>query len=286
MSQSLPPFRFVVLTDVHFVAPGRRLYALDPAERLRAAIDTINRDHRDIGLVIVTGDLAHWGEAEAYRGLADLLAGLAAPVVLMLGNHDRRDAFRAVFPAADRDAAGFVQGVRRLDAATLVTLDTLDEVAPNHEGLLCRDRLAFLEEALATAPHDKPLLLFQHHPPLDTGQPYMDRIKLRNGDEEWAVIERTRRPDYLFMGHVHRPIAGSWRGIPFHIQRALAHQVAFDLETADHIPGSHETPDYALVTVRGGSIVVHQRSFLYAGPHFSLHDQRAQGAQSLDRLIA
>lgn len=278
--------QFIVLTDTHFVPPGCRIYALDPAERLQAAVAAINRDHPAVAFVIVTGDLAHWGEPAAYTSLSAVLAGFTVPVMLMMGNHDRRDAFRLAFPAADRDAAGFVQGVRRLEAATLVTLDTLDEAAPNHEGLLCRHRLAFLEEALATAPEDKPLLLFQHHPPLDTGQPYMDRIKLSNGEDEWAVIERTRRPDYLFMGHVHRPIAGVWRGVPFHIQRSLAHQVAFDLATADHIPGSHEQPDYSLVSVQGGSIVIHQCSFLYAGPRFSLHDKQAQAAQTVEDLEA
>lgn len=285
----MPPaarMQFVVLTDTHFVPPGRKLYALDPAERLRAAVEAINRDHKGIAFVIITGDLAHWGEEAAHRSLSSVIAGFAAPVVLLMGNHDKRGPFREMFPHADRDAADFVQSVQPFEAATIVTLDTLDEAAPDHEGILCRDRLAFLEEALSTAPADKPLLLFQHHPPFDTGLRYMDRIKLRNGEDEWAVIERRRRPDYLFMGHVHRPIAGSWRGIPFHIQRALAHQVAFDLETADHIPGNHEPPDYSLVSVQGGSIVIHQCSFLYAGPRFSLHDRRALAAQTLEELKA
>ena len=55
--------KFVILTDTHFVARGRKLYGLDPTERLVAAIDRIDRDHPDISFVIVTGDLAHWGEA-------------------------------------------------------------------------------------------------------------------------------------------------------------------------------------------------------------------------------
>ena len=66
--------KFVVLTDTHFVARGRRIYGLDPAERLAAAIACINRDHRDLAFVIVTGDLAHWGEDAAYEHLADVLA--------------------------------------------------------------------------------------------------------------------------------------------------------------------------------------------------------------------
>lgn len=267
--------KFVVLTDTHFVARGRKIYGLDPTERLSTAVACINRDHSDISFVVVTGDLAHWGEEAAYDNLADVLALLEAPTILLMGNHDRRDAFGRYFPGVPRDANGFVQTMQVFDDATVVTLDTLNEAAPNHEGLLCEQRLAFLEQALAAAPGDRPLLLFQHHPPFDTGLRYMDTIRLANPEAEWEVIARTRRPDYLFMGHLHRPIAGVWRGIPFHIQRALAHQVAFDLETDDHIPGSHEAPDYSHVTVTDDRIVIHQCSFLYDGPRFSLHDRAA-----------
>ncbi len=59
--------KFVILTDTHFVARGRKIYGLDPAERLAAAIEVIIRDHRDLAFVIVTGDLAHWGEDAAYE---------------------------------------------------------------------------------------------------------------------------------------------------------------------------------------------------------------------------
>lgn len=267
--------KFVILTDTHFVARGRKIYGLDPAERLAAAIEVINRDHRDIAFAIVTGDLAHWGEDAAYENLADVLSRLDAPTILLMGNHDKRDAFARYFPGVKRDANGFVQAMQVFEEATVVTLDTLNEAAPNHEGLLCAARLDFLEQALRVAPADRPLLLFQHHPPFDTGLRYMDTIRLANPQAEWEVIARTRRPDYLFMGHLHRPIAGVWNGIPFHIQRALAHQVAFDLETESHIPGSHEAPDYSYVSVSEGQIVIHHCSFLYAGPRFSLHDKAA-----------
>jgi 3',5'-cyclic-AMP phosphodiesterase len=272
--------KFVVLTDTHFVPRGSKLYGLDPAERLAVAVESINATFKDISFVIVSGDLAHWGERAAYASLAGVLAQLHAPTILMMGNHDKRDAFRDTFPGADRDGGGFVQGVHLFDAATIVTLDTLNEDTPDHAGILCQQRLRFLADALTTAPADRPLLLFQHHPPFDSGLRYMDTIKLANGEAEWDVIARTRRPDYMFMGHLHRPIAGTWRGIPFHIQRALTHQVAFDFETEGHIPGTHEAPDYALVNVERGNIVIHQCSFLYDGPTFSLHDPKAQSSQS------
>ena len=135
--------KFVILTDTHFVPRGRKLYGLDPAERLAVAVEKINATHKDISFVIVTGDLAHWGEQAAYASLAGVLGALDAPTILMMGNHDKREAFRSEFAGADRDANGFVQGVHIFDAATVVTLDTLNEDTPDHAGILCEARLGF-----------------------------------------------------------------------------------------------------------------------------------------------
>jgi len=275
--------KFVVLTDTHFVAPGRRLYALDPAARLSAAVETINCDHPDIAFVIVAGDLAHWGDLAAYQALQESLAALHAPVISMMGNHDRRAPFRATFTDADDDGNGFVQSARRFDAATVITLDTLAEDQNTHAGRLCAARLGFMERALRQAPADRPVLLFQHHPPLALGLPHMDPIMLQDSEQEWQVFRRSRAPDFMFFGHIHRPVSGRWRGIPFHIQRAVSHQVAFDLTISAYVPGTHEPPDYALVTVNGGDIVILQRSFLYDGPTFSLDDAAADAAGPRDR---
>lgn len=268
--------KFVILTDTHFVAAGRRLYGIDPAQRLAAALESVARDHRDIAFIMITGDLAHWGQREAYERLQSVLAAAHVPVHLLMGNHDRRAPFREVFSVHDSDEHGFIQSLRVEADFSMITLDTLEEDGPTHAGFLCEGRLTFMREALRAAPRDRPLLLFQHHPPFDTGLPHMDRIQLRNGAEELALLSEIRKPDYMFMGHIHRPISGLWHGIPFHIQRALAHQVAFDLTTPSRIPGTLEAPDYALVDVCNGRIVIHQRSFLYDGPTFWLDDKAAQ----------
>ena len=59
--------KFVHITDTHLVAPWGRLYGLDPKARLDAAVVDIKLHHTDADLVVVTGDLTHWGEPEAYR---------------------------------------------------------------------------------------------------------------------------------------------------------------------------------------------------------------------------
>src|SRR5262249_22178630 len=273
--------RFVILPDTHFVPFGQTLFGLDPRARLDAAIKAINRDHSDLEFVIITGDLAHWGEIEAYQNLADALRTSTTPVLLMLGNHDKRAPFRKTFANADDDGNGFVQSMRVFEAATIITLDTLDGSSPSHAGVLCDRRLTFLEKSLAQAPADRPLLLFHHHPPFDNGLPHMDRIKLLNPDALWATFVRTRTPDYLFVGHVHRPIGGYWRRIPFHCQRAVSHQVAFDFATPVEIPVTHEPPDYSLVTIGRDHIVIHQRSFLYTGPVY-WHDEATQAAATVE----
>ena len=267
---------FAILTDAHFGPPGQTLYGLDPRARLEAAIEVINRDHPHLDFVIFAGDLTDLGVTAAYENLAGALARLKAPPILMLGNHDRRGPFRTVFSAADDDGNGFVQALRILPAASILTLDTLDEEGGTHVGTLCGKRLAFLEKALREAPADRPLLLFQHHHSAPVGIPSMDRYIMRNAEEQWAAFERAgRRPDAMFHGHIHRPIFGLWRGIPYHVQRSLMHQVDLDLVTADQIAGTLELPEYALVRVSPEGLTIHQRSFLYDGPRFWLHEDAA-----------
>lgn len=272
--------RFLILSDLHLVPPGEPLYGLDPLANLSRAVDLIRREHRDAAFLVLMGDLTHGGEAAAYAALAKALAPLDMPVIPMAGNHDVRARMLETFPDAPRDANGFVQTLRVLAGASVLILDTLDEDTEEADGVLCPARLAFLETALAEAPADRPLLLFQHHPPMELGLPGMDRIRLRNPEEEWAVIARARRPDHLFFGHVHRPVCGTWRGIPFHAQRGLAHQIAYG-PTPEGNRGTHEGPDLGIVDVGPEGIVIHQRPILYDGPVFRLRDPEARHARRL-----
>lgn len=269
------PLRFAVLTDLHFVPAGQRLYGFDPRAVPRRALAFLTTLPQ-VDFLVIAGDLTDRAEEAAYASLRAELAALPVPVILMLGNHDARAPFRAVFPAAPRDANGFVQGLHVFAQASLITLDTLCEAEEGHHGRLCAARLAFLEQALRAAPADRPVLLFQHHPPMDLAIPPMDAIRLRDAEAELAAFARAgRRPDYLFMGHVHRPIAGLWHGIPFHVQRALMHQVHHAFDRPGRILGATEAPDLAWVSVAEGQVLIHDCSFAYDGPVFDLESAEA-----------
>jgi 3',5'-cyclic AMP phosphodiesterase CpdA len=83
------PFKFIHLTDTHLARPGLKLYGLDPRARLDAAVADINAHHSDAAFAVVTGDLTHWGEVEAYANFAEAMAALKIPYIAMVGNHDR-----------------------------------------------------------------------------------------------------------------------------------------------------------------------------------------------------
>ncbi|MGF1447401.1 MAG: metallophosphoesterase [Pikeienuella sp.] len=256
--------RFVTLTDTHFVPPGEMLYGLDPAARLAPALDLIATQHRDADFLLITGDLAHRGEPAAYLALAEALAGLPIPVHLMLGNHDARSAFRAAFPMTADIPGGFVQHRHDLGAASLLCLDTLIDIPGRHEGALCQTRLSWLADQLSALPADAPWVLAMHHPPSALGLPNMDAIALDPSHAEaLAAVIAARPPVLMLCGHVHRPVMGVWRGVPFRIQRATAHQVAYRPARSERLMFSHEGPEFGVVTLeRDGAVVVHTRSYL------------------------
>lgn len=262
--------KLIHFTDTHLVRAGERLYGLDPQARLDACIADINREHPDADLAVITGDLTHFGDAAAYEALRRSLGNLTVPVRLLMGNHDSRDRLRAAFPNLPLDRNGHAQSVLDTDAGRLLFLDTTQE--GTHAGWYDDDRMGWLEEQLAEAA-GRPAYLFMHHPPFRLGIPAMDRI----GIVQAEAFNRRITPHlsgirHLFFGHVHRPISGSWRGVPFSTLRGTNHQVWLDFKTVEDIAGSHEPPAYAVVLIDAETVVVHQHDYLDDSRKFMLSD--------------
>lgn len=251
--------KLIHITDPHLVPPGEPLHGLDPYERLTLCIDDLVAHHGDAVACVLTGDLAHRGEAPAYAGLRRQLDRLPMPWFALLGNHDKREAYDSAFADTPRDGAGFVQAAFDTPQGRLLMLDTLDE--GQHGGLYCPKRRAWLAEQLDRAAGG-PVYLFMHHPPFDIGLPCLDRIGLADPEGFAQLLAGRSGIRHLFFGHVHRPVCGSWRGIPFSTMRALNHQVPFDLHTVHPVPKSHEPPAYAVVFLGSDQVTVHFHDFL------------------------
>jgi 3',5'-cyclic-AMP phosphodiesterase len=259
------PFHFLHLTDPHLPPPGGMVFGLDTAPRLAAALADIGGRHGPggpaaAGFAVITGDLVRDGEPEAYARLREMLATLLpCPAHLLLGNHDSRDAFRAAFPEAPLDPNGFVQSAFPSPAGLCLLLDTHEPGRP--DGRLCLRRLDWLAAGLAGS--EGPVLLFLHHPPLPVGIPGMDAMGLCDAEALWEVLAPHRaRIRHLFHGHLHRPVAGSWRGIPLSSLRGTGFEVALDFAPGRVAPTGREPPCYAVVRMVGEDLVVHTRDLL------------------------
>ncbi len=262
--------KLIQVSDLHFVPPGTLLFGLDPRARLEAAVADINRHHGDAALCLFTGDLADGGAPEAYAALRETLAALQLPYRLILGNHDDRGNFRRAFPEAPRDEHGFVQTVVTTDAGDIVLLDTHEPGQAS--GSFCAQRQAWLRARLAEA-GERPVIIFMHHPPLDIGIPSLDRIGLvdKQGFAEAVTGALEGRAGaagirHIFFGHVHRPVSGSWRGIPYAALRSIVHQVRLDLVTERLLSYDHTPPAYNVILIDGADTVVHHHEFLDVKP--------------------
>jgi 3',5'-cyclic AMP phosphodiesterase CpdA len=259
--------KIVQITDPHLEEAGVEVFGGRPDDALAACLNDIEANHADAALCVITGDLTQGGHPAAYRRLANLVAGCKIPIRLLIGNHDRRAAFRAAFPSIPVDQAGFVQCSIRTSAGTMLLLDTVDD--GRHSGTYCDDRLTWLAGALQTAPRDRPVYLFMHHPPFDVGLPAMDALGIRNREPLAALIAEHRdRIRHIFFGHLHRPISGTWRGIGFSGIFGTNHQVALDLDRADVVTLNREPPAYAVALLGDEGVVVHTRLLTDAGARF------------------
>ncbi|MGA8881752.1 MAG: phosphodiesterase, partial [Azonexus sp.] len=213
---------------------------------------------------LLTGDLADAGGEAAYASLAEALRRLPMPAHLLPGNHDSRAALRRHFPQLANNDGGFMQAALATPGGYFLLLDTVEPGAP--WGSYCIQRREWLAQQLAAA-GDRPLYVAMHHPPLALGIPSMDQFALRDAEAFWSVIAPHRtRIRHLFFGHLHRPIGGSWRGIPFSCTSSPNHQVALDLTTVrgDDVPGCREPAGFAVILIDTDSVVVHHQQ-LFGG---------------------
>jgi 3',5'-cyclic-AMP phosphodiesterase len=257
--------RFIHMTDMHITAGDQPLYGLSPRSRLEAAIACINQDFTDVAFVMMTGDLVNRGTVAEYEALRAILEDLHAPHYLLLGNHDGRAAFRQVFSEVPVDENGFVQYAFAVEDKRFIVMDTLDEGKVG--GLLCQQRLDWLAKELKSL-NGEDVFLFIHHPPL--------RLE---GGEALAEMIDGGRVKHLFFGHVHRPLHGSWRGIPISSQHSTLHQFVYKFGTSV-MQGCHEPPTFAAVNVVNGNVVINPHSYLDDSPHFNLRSKAALNAAS------
>jgi len=235
------------ISDMHVLEEGRLLFRrVDTATLLARAVEQIVCMTPRPDVVVATGDLVNAGGPGEYRRLRQLLAPLPMPVYLIPGNHDSREKMRAEF--ADHDyfprGDGFLHYVVDGFPVRLIALDT---IVPGHDGgLMCDERLAWLDARLAEQP-GRPTVIFMHHPPFPTGIRRMDGIGLGGADRMGQIVARHPNVERILCGHLHRPIEARWHGTLVRTAPSTAHQVSLDLaEKPEFLMFAMEPPAFLL----------------------------------------
>jgi len=246
------------ISDPHIVPYGTLAYGrIDTPRFLERCVAKVLALPRLPDAVVATGDLTDHATAEEYGVLREVLAPVVArmPVYLAVGNHDDRDRLRAAFPEFGYLAGedGFVQYAIDDYPVRLVVLDTLIPGAPGGE--LCPARLQWLDRTLAQS--DRPTIVAQHHPPLETGITIMDKMALRDPQAEEAVIARHPQVERVICGHYHRNIQARFGGTIASVCPSAAHQLLLNLVPDADIRFTLEPSEFHLHLWTGQRIVTH-----------------------------
>jgi 3',5'-cyclic AMP phosphodiesterase CpdA len=246
---------FVHLTDTHIGPPDARPYGTDTAGNLRAVAERAAQMDLSPAAFVVSGDLADGDDPAAYRHLRAVLdeafAPFDAPVLLAMGNHDRRSAFRPVFldPHAGDDEAAPWYHSREVAGVRFVVLDSY--LPGRVHGWLGDDQLAWLADELSRpAPLGHVVVI--HHPSVPRGVPRLDDYLLLDREAFGAVLTR-HRPLAVLCGHSHVATAALFGGT-LHV---AAPATAYLLDPSIRAGGrAVEGAGFNLCTVREGRLVV------------------------------
>jgi 3',5'-cyclic AMP phosphodiesterase CpdA len=246
-----PPHRLAHLSDTHLTAAGVRYNgAVDTDAALRRAVAVLREAGRARALdgVVVSGDVADTGDADAYRRARTELESLAVPLVWAPGNHDRREPFNEHLLDLPGRAAP-VLGVHDVGGLRVVALDST--VPGAGQGRLERDHLGELREVLAS-PAPAGTIVVLHHPPIPAPSPLLDHFAL-DGESRDRLADALAASDVrlVLAGHHHLAQSGMFAGIPV----AVAGSVAIRTDPLAAVGHEHTTrsASFNLVTVWGGT---------------------------------
>ncbi|MDF2813672.1 MAG: metallophosphoesterase [Microvirga sp.] len=227
------------LSDPH-LRPCGRLYQdlVDSNAMFEAALDQLAGLDVRPDLVLISGDIVDEGTPEEYAAAREMLARIEAPLLLIPGNHDAREAFRVAF-----------HDHRYLPAEGLLHFATGDHgpvrvvgfdvtVPGEHHGEADEEACRWLDATLAAEP-DRPTLVMMHQPPILSGIPYIDEYNCRGGERLATVLARHKQVERLLCGHVHRFMQARFGGTMLigapSTTTAIALRLAPDAEPASYV---------------------------------------------------
>lgn len=194
------------LSDLHVMLPDDPIVSfVDTAQRLRSIVDSLQALEVKLDVLLITGDLVNRGKRDEYRLLRDILEPLAVDtrVLAVLGNHDDPIEFLRVFSDEPhlQGLSGEVSYVVEDFPVRFIGLHSA--AAHGRQGEVTAEQAGWLEHVLAQD-RVRATIILMHHPPIETGMPWMDPGGLGGAAELAQIVLRNPHVVRVLAGHVHR----------------------------------------------------------------------------------
>jgi len=221
------PIRLIQVTDPHLgESVGYRLSGINTYQSLVSVLESIGEPD----MLVVTGDIACNGQAQAYRLFDEIMSDFKLPHCWLPGNHD-------AFSVMVRNLETPYQSRIRLPGWNLLMLNST--VFNRVNGMVMANELAAIERHLSEDPKT-PTLIFSHHPPIAVGCEWLDEQSIMNAEELFEVVAPFSNVKAIFSGHVHQAAEKQLRTIPAYTTPSTCFQFQSNLNTfgiADFPPG-------------------------------------------------
>jgi Icc protein len=273
--------RIAHISDFHLpTKPGQLVNGVLPDANLIEAVAVLKRQVPKPDLIILGGDLLEEGQKGNYEAIAELFRDVQVPLHTVVGNHDDLKALKKSSLVEKGKSYG---GYGSFDQGDLHFVLLNSAGTGKSHGNIEEEQLLWLSQDL-WANHDRPVLIFMHHHPIDSGVPWLDKMKLENAGSFWGIL-----PPYsknilgVFFAHMHIQISTVVRGILLASPPAVCFQYAGNSE-ASKAELSPEQPGFNLIDVNNWQLRV--RTVRFAPPSSERGVDRAsastQGKSSLE----
>lgn len=230
-----------------------------PAAGLQLALARVTALRPLPDCVVITGDLTDHGRPDEYLALREIIGGFPLPLHLVTGNHDNRETLLDTFGGGPLLGESMeAHYTVEYPEATVVVLDSLIPGSP--AGRLGPAQLAWLDGVLGRRP-DLPAVLGLHHPPVPVGIPFLDGMRLLDGDALGEVVDAHPNVVRVMAGHVHRTISTGLLTVAPSTYR----QTGLVLDSDDPPGYLAEPTGFLLHLVGGGGCVTHSVAVSHAG---------------------
>ena len=195
--------RIAQLSDLHLSSGlGGLSKGVDCWAQLRRMLEHLGGQPTVDGIVF-TGDIAHDESRETYERLRDILNQTQWPYWLVPGNHDDPVLMREIFSThVNPDLPGISFSTVLKDVVVL-GLDTHEPGSAG--GRLSKLTLEWFNQQCINH-RGRSILVFMHHPPLNTGDAFFDSIGLAERESFWDNIRHYPQIKAVGFGHLHRPL--------------------------------------------------------------------------------